>query len=156
MKKMSRTIEIKAPVQRVYDFLTQPANLPGIWPNLVSVSNVVAAMNGSHDFDWNYKMGGIHFKGHAKTEAAEPGKLVRVRNEGGIDSTFLWTYQGLNGANTRLKVDIEYTIPTPVIGKLAEALAAKMNERDLDHLLANLKDVMEQGEKSVAVEARPH
>jgi hypothetical protein len=47
-------------------------------------------------------------------------------------------------------------IPTPVIGKLAEALAAKMNERDLDLLLANLKDVMEHGEKSVAVEARPH
>ena len=143
MKRITRTIDIKAPVQSVYDFLTQPTNLPSIWPNMISVSNVVAVSGGSHDFDWVYKMGGIHFKGHAKTEEAQPGKLVRVHNDGGIPSTFVWTYQGLNGAGTRLKLDIEYSLPTPVVGKIAEALLAKLNERDADTLLANLKDVME-------------
>ena len=159
MKKIKRTIQIKAPVQRVYDFLTQPTNLTSIWPNMVSVSNVVPSKGGAHDFDWEFKMVGFHFKGHAKTEEAQPGKLVRLRNEAGIPSTFLWTYEGLDGAGTRLSLDLEYTIPAPVIGKLAEVLVAKMNERDIDTLLANLKDVMEAGIATgvgTGVAARPH
>lgn len=156
MKKINRTIDIKAPAQRVYDFLTQPSNLPSIWPNMVSVSNIVARAGGAHDFDWVYKMAGLHFKGHARTEEAQPGKLVRMRNEGGIPSTFLWTYQGLDGSGTRLSVEIEYTIPAPVIGKIAEAIVAKINERDADTLLANLKDVMESSTAGTAVGAHPH
>jgi len=159
MKQIKRTIQIKAPVQRVYEFLTQPANLLSIWPNMVSVSNVVATTGGSHDFDWEYRMVGFHFKGHAKTEVAQPGKLVRMRNEGGIPSTFIWTYEGLDGAGTKLSLDLQYTIPAPVIGKIAEALVARINERDADTLLANLKDVMEAGATtgvSAGAAARPH
>ena len=63
---------------------------------------------------------------------AQPGKLVRMRNEGGIPSTFIWTYEGLDGAGTKLSLDLQYTIPAPVIGKIAEALVAKINERDAD------------------------
>jgi len=154
MKKITRTVEIKAPVQRVYDFLTQPENLPSIWPNMVSVSNVTVAANGSHDFDWIYKMAGLHFKGHAETLEAVPGKLVRMRNQRGIPSTFVWTYEGLNGSGTRLTVAVEYEIPTPIIGKIAEALLVKLNERDCENLLANLKDAMEHGLTS-AIAAHP-
>lgn len=143
MKKITRTIDIKASPQRVYDFLTQPTNLPSIWPNMVSVSNVVARPGGAHDFDWVYKMAGIHLKGHAETLEAIPGKLARIRNESGIKSTFLWTYEGLNGTGMRLTLAVEYDIPTPIIGKIAEALLVKLNERDADNMLANLKDTME-------------
>ena len=153
MKKITRTIEIKAPVQRVFDFLTQPTNLPSIWPNMVAVSNVADRGNGAHDFDWVYKMGGIHFKGHAKTEEAIPGKLARVRNDSGIPSTFVWSYEGLNGGTTRLTLSVEYEIPTPVVGKIAEALLTKLNERDAENMLANLKDTMEHA-PTVASSAR--
>jgi len=157
MRKFTRTIDIKAPVQRVYDYLCQPTNLPGIWPNMVSVSNVVPGMGGAHDFDWVFKMVGHQFKGHSKVEEAQPAKLARYRNEGGIPSTFVWTYAGLDGSGTRLTVDVEYTIPTPVIGKIAEVLAAKITERDFEHMLANLKDLMEHGVAAgVAVAAPAH
>ena len=111
MQKIQRTIDIKAPVQRVYDFINQPNNLPGIWPNMVSVSNVVAEAGGAHHFDWVFKMVGVHFKGHAKVEEAQSGKFVRVRNESGIPSTFVWTYTGLDGSGTRLSLSVEYTCP---------------------------------------------
>ena len=156
MHKIQKTIDIKAPVQRVYDFINQPENLPSVWPNMVSVSNVVAKTGGAHDFDWIFKMAGMHFKGHAKVEEAQSGKLARFRNEGGIPSTFLWRFSGLDGSGTRLTVDVEYTIPTPVIGKIVEALAVKINDRDFDTMLANLKDVMEHGTAGVAVGAHPH
>jgi uncharacterized membrane protein len=156
MHKFLRTIDIKAPVQRVYDFVNQPTNLPSIWPNLVAVSNVVARSNGAHDFDWIFKMVGLQFKGHTSAEEAQPGKLGRFRNEGGIPSTFKWTYAGLDGAGTRLTLEVEYAMPATAIGKIAEALVAKINERDLDVMLANLKDVMEHSTVSVAAQPVAH
>jgi uncharacterized membrane protein len=154
MHKIERTIDIKAPVQSVYDFLVEPENLPSIWPNLVAVSNIVPKSGGAYDFDWVYKMGGLHFKGRTKVEEAKPGRLARYRNEGGIPSTFLWNFSGLDGQGARVTVVVEYRIPTPVVGKIVEALAAKMNERDFDAMLANLKDVMEHAAAAVDVDAR--
>jgi ligand-binding SRPBCC domain-containing protein len=144
MHKIRKTIEVKAPVQRVYDFLNEPTNLLSIWPNLVSVSNVVARAGGAHDFDWVYKMAGVQLKGHAAMEEAQPAKLSRFRNEGAVPSTFLWTYSGLDGSGTQLTLEVEYMMPGSVLGKIAEAIVARINDRDMDVLLANLKDVMEQ------------
>jgi len=143
MHKIHRTIDIKAPVQRVYDYFVQPTHLPSFWPHLLSVSNLVARGDGTYDYDWVYKMAGVHFKGHAKTEEAQSGKLVMVRNEGAIPSTFRWSFEGLDGSGTRLTVDAEYSLPTPLLGKVVEALVTRSNERDADAMLANLKDVLE-------------
>jgi len=156
MHKIQKTIDIKASAQRVYDFLNDPTNLPSIWPNLVSVSNVVPGVGGAHDFDWVFKMAGVHLKGHSKAEEAVPGKLARFRNEGGIPSTFRWTYTGFDGSGMRLMVEVEYDLPVPVIGKIAEAIALKINERDFDAMLGNLKDLMEAGETRPTTGARAH
>lgn len=155
MTSVTRTVEIKAPAQRVYDFLTQPSNLLGIWPNMRSVANVAVSPRGGHDFDWEYSMAGFRLKGHSTTEEARPGKLYRVRNEGGIPSTFVWTFEGLDGSGTRLTVDIEYETPGAIVGKIAGKLVARMNERDLDTMLANLEDVMESGAGYVETAAHP-
>lgn len=152
MHKIQKIIEIKAPVQRVYDFVNQPTNLPSIWPNLVSVSNVVAKTGGAHDFDWVFKMAGVQLKGHATAEEAESGKRGRFRNDG-IPSTFVWTYSGLDGSGTRLSLEVEYTMPNSVLGKITEAIVAKLNERDLDTMLTNLKDVMEHATTAAGVGA---
>lgn len=154
MRRIHRTIDIMAPVQRVYEFINQPSNLPGVWPHMVSVSNIVPREGGASDFDWVYKMGGVHFNGHAFVEQARPGEYVRVRTEGGIPSTFTWNYSAMDGSGTRLTVDVEYSIPTPVIGKLAETLVSKSNERDLDSLLRNTKERLEHESVSIPI-SRP-
>jgi len=156
MRTYKNTIEIKAPVQRVYNFLIQPTNLPGIWPAMVSVSNMVPGTGGAQDFDWVFKMAGVPFHGRTKFEEVQPGKFVRVRTEGGILSTMRWTYEGLDGSGTRLTLEADYTIPTPIIGKIEEALVAKIHERDTDAMLANLKDVMEGTGPTLAAGAHAH
>jgi carbon monoxide dehydrogenase subunit G len=143
MHRIRKSIEIKAPPERVYDFVTQPTNYLNIMPGMVEVSNVARRSDGSHEFDWVYKMAGLHFKGHSKSEETQPKKLSRTRNEGGIASTFTWTFEGMGASGTKLAVDVEYTIPTPVIGRLAEALVARMNERELSVTLENLKEMVE-------------
>jgi len=154
MHRIQRTIDIKAPVQRVYDTICQPTNLPGIWPNMQSVSNLVPHGDGTYDFDWVYKMAGMHFRGHTRVEDAQPARYFRIRNEGEITGAFRWTFTGLDGMGTRLSVDIEYTIPTPLIGKIVESLVAKSNERDLDVLLGNLRDWTEHFAAENVIEAK--
>jgi hypothetical protein len=122
---------------------------------MVAVSNVVAKPGGASDFDWVFKMAGVQFKGHTKVEEAVSGRLARFRNDG-IPSTFRWTYSGLDGSGTRLDLEVEYTMPTSVIGKITEAIVAKINDRDLDTMLSNLKDVMEHTTAAVGAGAHPH
>jgi hypothetical protein len=128
--------------------------LPGIWPHLESVSNVVPRDGGTYDFDWVYKMAGVPFNGHARAVQVRSGEYVRYQNEGGIPSTFDWSYEA-TATGTRLTVDVEYTIPTPVIGKLAEGLVAKGNERDLDALLENTKARLETTRVSSTLHTSP-
>jgi hypothetical protein len=40
-------------------------------------------------------------------------------------------------------VQVEYTVPIPLLGKLAEAFIIKQNEHEADVMLANLKARME-------------
>ena len=59
-----------------------------------------------------------------------------------MKSTQTWTFQPeANG--TKVTFEVEYTVPVPVLGKLAEAVIVKMNKHEGDLLLANLKAQME-------------
>ena len=157
MHKIQRTIDIKAPVQRVYEFLTQPANLPSFWPSMVEVTNVVTRAADTRDFDWVYKMAGVRLKGHTNCEEVKAPNLLVTRSEGAVSSTFRWTFKGLDGAGTKLTCEVEYTIPVPVLGKIGEALIAKINEREMETTLSNLKDVMEHtATTGVAIGAPAH
>ncbi len=142
MHKMKKSLEIKAPVERVYEFVTTPTNLPSVWPSMVEVSNVETRAGGWHSFDWTYKMAGLKFHGHAEPKKVETNKFVEMRNEAGIPSTLRWTYEA-RGASMLLTVEVEYDIPTPLLGKIAESILVKINERELDTLLHNLKTILE-------------
>ncbi len=154
MKRIRNSIQIKAPAQSVFDYLAQPSNLLSIMPSMIEVSNVVPQATGGNEFDWIYKMGGVRLKGHTRTEVFQPGKLLRVRTEGGIVSTWTFKFDG-DGAGIKLTADIEYTIPIPVLGKLAEAVVARMNERENELMLAHLKEVTETGVIGAAANAHP-
>jgi uncharacterized membrane protein len=146
MKTIRKTVGIDASVDRVFTYMTDPAHLPEIWPSMVEVSNVKTQPDGAHSFDWVYKMAGIKFKGHADTTEVEKEKLVVVKNETGIPSTFRWSYEG-DANHTDLTVEIEYALPVPVLGRLAEPIVGKINEHEAEVLLENLKTRMEIAEE---------
>ena len=146
MAKIKNSIIIKAPLDRVFDYMTHPENLPEIWPSMVQVSNVKRQATGAHNFDWVYKMAGLHFKGHAQTTEVELNKRVVLKNEAGIPSTFIWTYGGENGG-TKVALEVEYTVPVPLLDKLAAPFIQKLNEREALTMLENLRLRMEVGVK---------
>ena len=53
MKMITRDIQVNTPVERVFDFLSDPNNLPEIWPNIIEVKNVKKTKaNDSNTFNW--------------------------------------------------------------------------------------------------------
>jgi len=147
--KIRKSVSINAPLNEVFEYATQPQNLPEIWPSLVEVTRVERSPNGAHSFDWVYKMAGIHFTGHAKTTEVVQNERVVTKNEKGIPSTFFWTYSGENGG-TKVMLEVDYTLPNRVLDKLAEPFLSRINEREAEALLENLKLRLEVGRKGVA------
>ncbi len=142
MAKVEKTITINAPVEKVFAFMEDPANLPAIWPSMVEVKNIKPEPAGGYNYDWIYKMGGMHIEGSSKTAEYEQNKRLVDKSSKGIESEFTWIYQP-EGGGTKLTVEVAYKVPVPVLGKLAESLIVKMNEREADTLLHNLKSIME-------------
>ena len=142
MHKVKKSLEIKAPVERVFEFMTTPTNFPSVWPSMVEVSNVQAKAGGWHSFDWVYKMAGVKIHGHAAPQKVETNKFIEMRNESGVPSTFRWTYEA-KGTSTVLTIEVEYDIPSTLLGKVAEAILVKVNEHEMDTLLKNVKTTLE-------------
>ncbi|HEX9618072.1 MAG TPA: SRPBCC family protein [Anaerolineales bacterium] len=142
MAKIEKSIFINAPLEKVFAFMAEPNNLPEIWPSLLEVKNVQPLPNGGYCYEWVYKMAGMRFEGQAEwTEFVKNARIVD-KNESGIPSTFVWTYQPEDGG-TRISVSVEYSLPGAILGKLAEPVIHKMNEHESDTILANLKARME-------------
>ena len=142
MVELKKHIEIDAPVEKVFGFLEEPENFVEIWPSMQDIRNIKEQPEGGQTFDWTYKMAGIKFKGSSKTLEFVENERSVVVNEEGIPSKLTWEYHP-SGAGTAVDLQIEYEIPVPVLGKLAEKVIVKMNDNEAETLLSNLKAVME-------------
>lgn len=145
MAKITKTIEIDAPVERVFELMANPNNLPEVWPSMVEVSNVRCEPDGSHSFDWVYKMAGMRFEGHADSTEAEKNRRVVSRNTSGIPGTFYYTYESLSGGRSKLSIEVGYELPQRALSKLAEPVLRRINEHEAEVLLKNVKARTEMG-----------
>ena len=142
MAKLEKTITINAPVEKIFNYISQPTNLPEFWPSLVETSDVQELPNGGHSNRWVYKMAGIRLEGTSEDVEYVTNQRLVSKTKGGVESTQTWMFQTEAGG-TKVTFEVEYTVPIPVLGKLAEAVIVKMNDREGELLLANLKARME-------------
>jgi len=142
MAKLRKTITINAPVEKVFSYWQEPTNLPEIWPSIVEVKDVKPLANGGYSFQYVYKMAGMRLRGTSEDTEYVPNQRTVNKSKGGIQATQTFTYQPEAGG-TKLTWEIEYTVPVPLLGKLAEAIIVKMNEHEAELVLANLKARME-------------
>jgi uncharacterized membrane protein len=143
MVKVHKKVTIHAPVDKVFAYMTDPRNLPEIWPSMIEVKNIRASTHGGYNFEWLYKMGGVRFEGASDTIEFVDNKRQVTKSTKGIESKFTWDYDEPVKDETQLTVEIEYRVPILLIGKFAEAFLAKQNEQEADILLGNLKNIME-------------
>jgi uncharacterized membrane protein len=142
MAKVKKSISINAPVGKIYSYFEEPENLPEIWPSIIEVRDVVRSGGEVQRYRWVYKMAGMKFEGESRLIEQIPNQRTVTENKGGIDSTIVTSYQA-EGEGTRVEMDVDYAIPGALLGKLAQPLILKMNEREAEAVLANLKTRME-------------
>jgi uncharacterized membrane protein len=141
MPTVSNSINISAPVEKVFAYLDDPMKLPEWMVSLSEVTDVTGSGVGQH-YHWKYKMVGIPLAGETTVIEQVPNVRVVTESKGGITSTFTFALAPHEGG-TKLDLDVEYTIPIPVLGKLAEKLVLKRNERESAMWMQNIKDSLE-------------
>ena len=141
MPTVNNSININASVDKVFGYVVDPMNLTEWMVGITEVTDVTGSGVGQHHH-WKYRMVGIPLRGETTISEHVPNERWVADSKGGVTSVFTFTFATHEGG-TKLDVDIDYTIPVPVLGKLAEKLVLKRNQRDIDMSMENLKDNME-------------
>jgi len=143
MARVERSITINAPVEKVFAYMADPMSEPEWLPGAVEVKDVTLTEEGvgSH-YRSVYKLLGLLFESETTTLEYIPNQRIVTQSKGGIVSTWTYTFEPHDGG-TKANVVVEFTVPIPVLGKVAEALALKQIEREADLAVANVKAIME-------------
>ncbi len=144
MAKIKKSITINAPIEKISGYLTEPANWPEFWPSMVECSGVQRSPDGAYytKSRWVYKMAGMRLEGESDTTEYVANQRITTQSKSGIENITRWILHA-EGSGTNVTFEIEYTVPVPVMGKLAEAIIVKSNEHEAETLMANLKARME-------------
>ncbi len=141
MPKLNNSINISAPVEKVFAYVSDPRNSPEWFVGLTENTDVSGSGVGQRS-RWTYTMIGIPFHGDSTLTEHVPNQRLVFKQEGGMTSTLAYTFSPHEGG-TKVDVESEYTIPLPVLGKLAEKVVFKRNQREAEMGLANLKERLE-------------
>ncbi len=141
MPKINKSININAPVEKVFAYVTDPTKGPEWLVGWTEVTDVTGSGVGQH-YHWKYNMLGVPLRGETTVSEQVPNKRSVTDSKGGITSTFTFTYAPHEGG-TKLDLELHYAIPVPVLGKLAEKLVLKRNQREADVSMENIKERLE-------------
>jgi len=143
MLTVEKSIVINAPVGAIFTYVEDPTKLTEWMTSLTEVRNIKGEGVGQ-TYDWTYRMMGIPLDGTTTVTEKVPNERTTTETVGGVKSTWVFTFAS-DGEATTMTLKIDYTVPVPVLGKLAEKLVANRNEREMETNLANIKDCVEAG-----------
>ena len=138
MAKVDKEIWIEAPLEKIFGYISQPSNMPEFWHSLMEIKDVQRLTNGGYSARWVYKMLGVRFEGEAEYTQIVPNQFFVIETKGGVQSTIAWTVRSWEN-KTRVTLTIDYKVPVPLLGKLAEFIILRMNEQEADLIMANLQ-----------------
>jgi len=135
METIEKSIIINAPAEKIFEYIDDPLNDPEWMIGMMEVHEVEGLPGVGRHFHWTFKMVGIPLK-HV------PNRRTVTESQGAVSSTWAADLEP-EGDGTKLTMKVEYTIPIPVLGKLAEHLISKQNQRNLESSMENIKHMLE-------------
>ena len=141
MPSYENSIAIDAGLSDVFAYVNEPKKFPDWVHGMIDVRNVIGSGEGQQ-YEWTFKMVGIQFRGQSVAVNYIPDECAAYQSIGMIESIWTNIVEPLD-RGTKLTIKLEYSIPTPVLGKLAEAITLRRNRRGLDATLLNAKEVLE-------------
>lgn len=142
METIENSIIINAPVEKVFEYIDNPHNDPEWMIGMMDVYEVEGPPGVGRHFHWTFKMVGIPLKGQSTTIEHIPNRRSVTESQGGVTSTWAADVE-TEGDGTKLTMKVDYTIPIPVLGKLAEHLISKQNQRNVESSMENIKQMLE-------------
>jgi carbon monoxide dehydrogenase subunit G len=141
MATIERSFVVKTSQERVFAFLADHANDSKWLPGLADARNFTGE---GTDYQWEttFKMAGMSFNVAGQVVEHDPPRRHVVETRSGMVSTWDWTLEPEEGS-TRVFLKMEYTIPMAALGKIAEKILLKQNEKTADEGMANLQRILE-------------
>jgi len=131
------SIVIDAPPEEVFARISNPMNSMEDVPNVVEVTDVTGQGEGM-SYRMVYKMAGIRLDLDCTLIEYIPNEQVTYETKGGSDAKQTWKLSPQDGG-CKLVVSATYSIPVPLIGKIAELLLKRLNDKEWEAVLANIK-----------------
>jgi uncharacterized protein YndB with AHSA1/START domain len=141
MTVVRKEVVVHAPAERVFAYINEPTTLADWLPSMVGVQRVIGTGLGQQ-YEWTYKMAGLLLRGQSTIVEMVPNRRAVHQSIGTIGSIWTYTLEPHEGG-TALAIEVEYTVPIPVLGRLAEKLAVRRDARDLEAALVNVKETLE-------------
>lgn len=141
MAKVERSMTINAPVEKVFNYIANPANEMEWFASISDIRDIKGQGVGQK-YGYTFKMAGLPLKGESEVLEYAPNQRYVTESKGGISSSWTWTFSPEDGS-TKVNVVVEYSIPIPVLGKIGEKLALGQIEREADMAAANIKAILE-------------
>ena len=137
MVKSELSVIINAAPEKVFARIADPHAGSEDVPNVVEVKDIAGEGVGKR-YQIVYKMMGVPLNVECEYTEYIPSQRLVVKCSGGIECTMTWTLEPQEDA-TKVNVISEYSVPVPLVGKIAELLLKKQNEREWESVLGNLK-----------------
>ena len=143
MPTIDKEIIINAPIDKVYNYINEPNNLPQIWPSLIEIKDKKLLPNGGYGFQWSYKMIGTYFEGTGAFTGYAQNQWISIKTAGALTSVLTWTFGAKDILQTKVTFNVDYKIPSPILRWLAGNTVVMMNEHEAKLILTNLKSILE-------------
>ena len=141
MVKSELSITINAPQEKVFTRISTPMNAIEDIPNCIEVKDVTGQGVGM-SYKMVYKMAGVKLSIDCTFVEYVLNERVTIQVKGAMNATQTYEVKPVD-TGSQLSVIAEYEIPIPLVGKIAEALLKKRNEREWEAILDNLKAMLE-------------
>ena len=138
-----KTININAPVQRVYDFFTNYQNFPRFMTNVREVRDL-----GDGRTRWTVAgPAGIPVKWNAVMTEFIPNKVIAWKSEPGsaIPNAGVVRFEPNDGVSTRVTIRMSYNPPAGAVGHAIAKVFGANPKREMDQDLLRMKTMIETG-----------
>ncbi len=146
MSALTLTVQesIHAPIQKVFDFIVDPYQLPKAMSSLIENTNASdAPLKEGSTYNYKYKMFGVTLDGVWEVKEIDSPKIYSARTVGGIDSEWAYELKEVE-AITYITLTITYKPPQSVIEQLKLTALSTANEIEAKNFLHNLKALTEE------------
>lgn len=146
MTHIERSIDIEAAPDQVFAELEHWDGLPRWSTITVSHRGAARCTHVGEEFDQQIRIAGIPMNTHWRVSEYDPPSVIAYDVSGPGDSWMRMTQRVTSAAaGSRVELEVDYELPAGALGAALDRMyVERRNEREAEHTLHNLKEILEQ------------